>query len=1016
MEFRVLGPVEIHLGGSVLDTGHARQRAVLAVFLLDLGRVVPADRLIDRVWGENSPPAARNVLYGYIARLRALLASAADGQATLSRRHGGYLLQADAEKLDLHRFRGLLGQATAAANDEAAENLRREALSLWHGPALTGLDSPWLNAVRDALELERHAAQLDLNDNRLRQGQHAVLAAELVGQAAASPADERLIGQLMLALYQSGRQADALRQFDRTRRYLADELGTDPAPQLRELHQQILRADPGLASAPPTSSGRPAAHVPRELPADVTAFTGRAAELAKLDQILLGVPGQAGDAAATAAVISAVSGTAGVGKTALAMHWAHHAAARFPDGQLHINLRGYDPDRPVPAADALAAFLRSLGVPGEDIPQEEAERGARYRSMLASKQMLIVLDNAATVEQVRPLLPGHPGCRVVVTSRDSLAGLVARDGAKRLDLDLLPLDDAVALLRELIGARVGFEPSAAVALAGQCARLPLALRVAAELAAARPDTPLAELVAELRDQHRRLTMLDLGGDPHTAVRAVFSWSYRSLDNETARSFRLASLHPGPDFECHAVAALTGRTLSQTQQTLDALARAHLIQRTSWNRYEMHDLLRAYGNHVADHDDPDEQSGGLTRLLDYYLYTAGRAMDALHPAERHRRPVVDLPDTPVPPIADTASALTWLDAERPALVALTAYAAEHDWRNHAIRLAATLFRYLYLGSYITEAAAVHSYSLSAARLAGDHSAEGAALNGLASICVHQGRYEQAHAYLSEALSAFSQTADRIGQARSLDNLGVANGHLGRIKEAADLHRQALEIFHDIGDKYGECVSLGNLSSMTELLGNYQDATELYLRQLAISRQIKARNSEGMALLNLGEVSRRQAHYQLAASHLQQALAIFRELANREGQAAALIQLGATHLAQGDHTRAAASLQEGLSLCQESGDRITETTALNFLGEERLAAGRPSEARDRYLAALGLASSLGDKPEQARAHDGLGHTYRATGEASRAGEHWQRALETFTELGFPDADKVRRQLGILGDDES
>jgi DNA-binding SARP family transcriptional activator len=694
MEFGVLGPVEIRVPGRPVDAGHARQRAVLAVLLLNLGRVVPAGELIDRVWGDDPPASVRNVLYGYVGRLRAVIAAAGDPEVTLGRRAGGYLLRVDSDQLDLHRFRRLVREAAAAADDEHAAGLLVQALGIWRGTALAGVDSPWLNAMRDTLEAERLAAVLDLNDIRLRQGQHATLVSELAGQAAAQPSDERLIGQLMLALYRSGRQAEALRWFEQTRRHLADELSTDPGPALQALHHRTLRADPEL-QVPSTTSLR-SVPVPRELPPDVSAFTGRAASVAELDRLLIS---PASRPKAPTAVISAIAGTAGVGKTALAIHRAHHAAPNFPDGQLYVNLRGYAPDHPVPATDALAGFLRSLGAPGQDIPADEAERAARYRSLLAGKQILVVLDNAGSADQVRPLLPGAPASATIVTSRDALAGLVARDGAARLELDVLPLQDAVTLLRTLIGVRVDADSAAAADLVDQCCRLPLALRVAAELATSRPAEPLAALTSELADLRIRLDLLETGEDPRTQVRAVFSWSYYHLNVGAARTFRLASLHPGPDLDAYAAAALTNATVQQARRTVDVLARAHLIQPAGSRRYSMHDLLRAYARELAaTQETGQERRAALTRLFDHYLHTAATAMDTMYPAERHTRPRIPRPATPGPPIAGTAAAREWLDAERVNLVAVAAHTAAHGWPGHAARLAATLFRYLDYGGY------------------------------------------------------------------------------------------------------------------------------------------------------------------------------------------------------------------------------------------------------------------------------------------------------------------------------
>jgi hypothetical protein len=458
--------------------------------------------------------------------------------------------------VDLHQFRRTVSQAHAASDDDRAAALFEEALRLWRGEPFAGLDTPWIGSVRATLASQRQAARLDLMDIMLRRGQHGALVADLSTQAAEHPLDERAAAQYMTALYRGGRQADALAHYRRIRQQLVDELGADPGSQLQQLRQQILTADPALAadiagprSAPPIA--------PRQLPADVAQFTGRAHYLASLDKLArtVGQPGGRG----TAVVISAVSGTAGVGKTALALHWAHQVADRFPDGQLYVNLRGYDLDQPMMASEALAGFLRALGVAGQNVPAEAGERAALYRSLLARRRMLVLLDNAGGVEQVRPLLPSSPACLVLVTSRDSLAGLVARDGAVRLDLDVLEREEAADLLQALAGGRVGADRHAAAVLADQCSRLPLALRVAAELAVARPDVPLADLVGELADQQRRLDLLDASGDARTAVRAVFSWSYQRLAPDARRVFRLVGLNPGPDLDSYA-AALAGGTV------------------------------------------------------------------------------------------------------------------------------------------------------------------------------------------------------------------------------------------------------------------------------------------------------------------------------------------------------------------------------------------------------------------------------------------------------------------------
>ena len=795
MEFQVLGTVDVFGAGQRIDAGHPKQRAVLAVLVLDLNQVVPAERLIARIWGEDPPSSVRNVLYGYVARLRSALAAAADPAVSLSRRAGGYVLEGGDDQVDLFRFRSLVAQASVSGDDEQAALLLRESLDLWHGEALAGLSGLWFAAMRASLARQKMAALLDLNDIRLRQGQHHALASELAGQAAAHPADERLASQLMRALYVSGRQAEALRWFEQTRQRLADELGADPGPELQTLHQQILRVDTSLA-VPDAATARP---VPRQLPPEVSAFTGRDAELAELDKLLASpetghASSNGSNAPARAVVISAVSGTAGVGKTATALRWAHRAARLFPDGQLYVNLRGYDPGEPLNPADALAGFLRGLGVPAPDIPAEADEKAARYRSLLAGRRVLVVLDNARESDQVRPLLPGSPGCAVLVTSRDCLAGLIARDGARRLDLDLLPLPDAVGLLHALIGARVGAEPQAAEALAAQCCRLPLALRVAAELAAGRPHASLAELAGELADQQQRLDLLDAAGDSRAAARAVFSWSFRHLNQPAATAFQLAALHPGTDFDTEAFAVLTGSSYQHADRMLQQLARAHLIQPAGPFRHGMHNLLRAYGRELATAGtDQTGQRAALTRLLDHYQHTAATAIGILFPAHAPAPPPSPPPARPAAPLADTASARAWLDAERANLVAAASNAADHGWPDHAIRLAATLYYHLDLGGHYPEALSVHASACRAARSVGDRAAEAEALRNAGVIEVRQGRHQQATEHFDQALTLFRATADRTGQARTLGSLANLAWDSGQYQQASQAHREVLDLF-------------------------------------------------------------------------------------------------------------------------------------------------------------------------------------------------------------------------------
>ncbi|GAA4236630.1 DNA-binding SARP family transcriptional activator [Streptosporangium album] len=623
--FQLFGPVKFTVQGSRVDLGPAKQRTVLAALLTDAGRLVTWSALVDRVWDQAPTTDARNVLYTYVNRIRRLLerAHAAGGpEAALVRRTGGYVLEVEPDRVDLHRFRRLVSTAhDQRCSDADRSRLLREALDLWDGAALADLPGAWAARTRETWNRQRLDAVAYWARAELRLGRHDEVIGPVRELVAEHPFAEPLVAVLMRALVAAGWDAEALDCYATTRARLVGRFGAEPGPELREVHEMILRRDRDRATrvrrAP--SAARP---VPAQLPADVPTFVGREHELSRLSDHLAGT-------GRTTMVTYTVSGTAGVGKSALAVRWAHRVRDAFPDGQLYVNLRGHDLEQPVAAAAALAGFLSALGVAEQDVPPEVNERAARYRTEISGRRMLILLDNALSVEQVRPLLPGTPSCVVMVTSRDSLAGLVALHGAHRLELDLLPVADATALLSALIGGPAEADSEATSVLAGQCARLPLALRVVAELATARPAISLTELAGKLADRRRRLDLLDAGGDPRAAVRAVFSRSYARLPADAARMFRLLGLHPASDLDLPAAAALTGEPPERAHRLLDLLARAHLIQPASTGRYGMHDLLRAYAADLAHAEDSrQERHEALTRLLDHDLTTSPAEPDIL----------------------------------------------------------------------------------------------------------------------------------------------------------------------------------------------------------------------------------------------------------------------------------------------------------------------------------------------------------------------------------------------------
>jgi len=747
-----------------------------------------------------------------------------------------------------------------------------------------------------------------------------------------------------------------------------------------------------------TEPARPA--VPRQLPMDVPGFTGRASQLAELDN-LLECQGQR-----PAALISAVAGTAGVGKTALALHWAHRVAAQFPDGQLYVDLRGYDPQRPLAPAEALAQFLRAMGVDGDQIPADEAESAARYRTMLAGRRMLVVLDNAYRADQVRPLLPGSASCFVLVTSRDDLAGLVARDGACRVDLDLLTAAEAVTLLRRLIGHRVDAEPDCAAALAERCNRLPLALRIAAELAAAHPDMTLSDVLDGLQDEQDRLDLLQVAQDPRTAVRSVFSWSCQHLTSDAARAFSLLGLHPGPDTDAYALAALAGIPLRRARALLAELARAHLVALVSQGRYAMHDLLRAYAAERATQTlGAAERDAARACLFGYLLSTAAAAMDTLFPHEHDLRPQPPPALSPAPAVTEPAAAARWIDQQRPALTAAAVQAARHGWPRHSVDLSRVLWRALEVGGHYTEALAIHS---AAAEAAAEHGGRADVLANLGSIHWWLGNHRTAQECFEQSLAGHREAGESAGEARALGRLGLVCERLGDYPAAVARMREALAICQRTGNRYGEGTHLINLGTLHRRLGQYAEAAEHQRAAAAVFTGLGELRLEGYALGNLGATESLLGRHTEALAHLDRALVNCQRAADRGGEGSALGTIGAVYRRLRQYPEALDYLHRALAISRETGDRSLETETLGTLADTLHDMGQTGPALARFRAALALASKAGDRFEQARALDGIARALAGAGQHGQAREHWLRALAIFSDLGVPEAGQVRARL--------
>ncbi|MDG4786595.1 tetratricopeptide repeat protein [Micromonospora sp. WMMD1102] len=1009
VRLEILGPVRAWRGGHEIAFSAPGQRAVLGLLALAAGRPMPRAEIVDALWeGGEPPPSATNVIQTHVKNLRRLLEPdrrTHTASVVLPRVGDGYAVGVPARNLDLCVFRELAGAAAEAhRRDDLPGSVRlwQRALALWRAAPLVDVPSLAGHPKVVALAEERRAAVGRYGEVMIALGRAADVLPALEEVAASSPLDETAQALLLRAYHALGRRDRAVAVYRTARSRLVDELGVEPGPELAAAYRDALRAaEPtGPPPAPPAATRAgpdDPPPVPAQLPADVPGFSGRATELSRLDDLLAGSRRRR-----SGVPVVVLAGTAGVGKTALALRWGHHARHRFPDGQLYVNLRGYDVDRPMPPQEALAGFLRALGVPGTEVPFELDECAARYRSELDGRRMLIVLDNAASVEQARPLLPGSASCAALVTSRDTLAGLVARDGAERIELGLLSSADSVELLWHTLGDRVAHEPTAAAALAERCAHLPLALRVAAELVLTRPTAPLSVLVAELADQQHRLRLLDAGGDPRTGVRAVLSWSYQQLPAATARAFRMLGPHPGPDVDRYAAAALFDTEPESARHLLDTLARANLVQPAGNHRYTFHDLLRAYATERCAADEPASTvDAALDRLFDYELAAVTAAIDTLYPAERHRRAPVDRPPVAPPPMPDPQVARGWLDAERPALVATAVRAAERGRSSHAVRLTLTLLRYLESGGYFAEAERMHTHALAAARQAGDRVTEAHLLTGLAVMYAQQGRYTPSTARLREAVALARENGDSAAEARALGNLGYVQQRQGRYDEAVEALRSALLLCRRVGDPAGETRAGGNLGHVLLRQGSYREAG-VYLRtSIVLCRRIADATGEAYALTSVGELHLRGGRLLTAAGRHRRALALFEAVGDPAGKALALDGLGRVRLRQGDHEAALDLVEQALTLLRRVGERAGEASTTNSLGEILHLMGRQGPARTQHSTALSLATEIGDSYEQARAHAGLGRTYLAGGDHGRAETHRSSASALYRMLGVPEA---------------
>lgn len=1001
LRFNVLGPIEGWADGTRLRLGGLIQERVLGTLLLEPGRVLPVARLVEAAWAEEPPATASHQVRKSVADLRRRIPA---GGGVIVTDGPGYRVRLGPEQLDLTEFGHLVGVAREAAAAgraaEAVEVLRR-ALQLWRGPILSGAGGPVIEAAATAFEERRLAAAEHLFDLRLGLGESGELVADLRGLVQASPLRETLRAQLMLALYRSGRQADALDEYGKVRELLVEELGVDPGPGLTRVYEGILRESPELAAPPPppvAASTAPAPAAPGEapctLPYDLPDFTGRGEELRELID-------PAGRDYARHSQIVALDGMGGSGKTSLAVHAAHGLAGDFPDGQLYIDLRGYTPgEQPAAVGGALDSLLRALGVPGARIPEELAGRTALWRSTVAGRRLLLLLDNAADADAVRPLLPTSPGCLVLVTSR---ARLVDLDSAQWISLDVMTPEECAALIAETLGERrYAAEPEAAAELARLCGHLPLALRIATARLRNRPRWTLRYLADRLRDETRRLDELSSG---QRSVAATLRLSYQALDQECRTAFRALALHPGGDLDVHTAAALLGTNPREAEDLLELLLDVHLLQQPEIDLYTFHDLVRSFAQSLRSQTTEGDDAASVSRLLDYYLGATEAACRVMFPGRRRvptgvaRVDAAEGATMPMPAFADSREAESWFAREQGALLGVVGLSDRLGHDRHTVSLTRNLAFQLSARGQLEEFRAMGLVAVAAARRLEELPLLGISLSNLGVACWKLGRFGEGIEVATEGRAVAERLGDTQTLAHSASTLGQLNSLLGRFPQALAHLEESITLQRELGASRAEAETLTLLSTLYEQWGRHQEAASAARRAIALCDELGRPEDTLVALTDLAFAQACLGDDMAAATCLARARALCTEKRD-PGQVALALALSAEIAGRlGHEDQASAYAEQTTRMLGPNVSPLRRAKVENTLG-------RCLYRRKEYAAALTLherayerASALDFRIEIAYACTGLSRAQAALGRSGAAARHEAQGEELFEAMGVP-----------------
>lgn len=1000
---------------------------------------VPAELLIDRLWGEDPPPKAKATIRSYIWRIDRALSQAHGDAAQVSRRARGYALEIDPHAVDLHLFRSLKRQADALAESgevRRAADLLRQAEAVWRGPALAGLPGDWIGRLRENLEEERRAATFRRIELELALGRHATLLPELAALNDEYPLNEELAAHRMKALFRAGRQADALRIYREMRARLAAE-GIEPSPELARLHQRILQHDPELAITPAYRRGSQKPQ-PDTLSPDIANFTGRAEEL----RVLTEPPGSA-----ARPVLFVIEGMGGVGKTALANHAVHQMIERFPDARLLLNFRANDQNRePLVPADALRELLMMLDVQAARIPRTLNARAELWHAELACRRAVLIFDDVTDPEQIRPLLPEAGDSLIIVTSRQRHAGWAA---ARVLILQALPVVDAASLFTQLAGSTPGSEPERVVTVSRLCGCLPLAIRIAASRLRTGAVASLPDLIDEL----------DAPSDDHgprnevsQRVQASFDLSYRKLTASERSFFRYLGTSPCLDITVHSASVLTGVTLAESEAALTVLAGHHLLEESSPGRFGFHDLIRAFAAaRCADEDRAGDLRHSVGQLADYYLHAVSRASEVRHMRRRDSAAEDDSEAWPMPFANLPTAATAWLESEWANALQVAGQCARHEFKRQCADLVHALAEFLETSGHWDDALAAHLMALQACRDLDDPVGIARSAFDLSLIYLRTGRNEAASQYASEAAETFGMLGDARGRAAALGRIGIIHRNTARFRDALAYHQEALDIYRALGDprglagefvsagaalwylgrlkeemRYlnfaldiyrenkdlrGQAAALNNMGTVQHHQGYHRDAMRSYQASREICREIGGRQNVALADHNMARVLQYKGNYGAALTSYRAVLATYRSLGDPQHQAYALADIGSVYQSTGRFDEAVAHYEKASALAEKAGDRYANAEALCGIAEAHFGSGRANVAMQTYEQAAKLAGEIESLYLRAKALNGIAEIVLHTRGQETARIYWREAHDIFAQIGVPEAATVEIRLHSL-----